>query len=304
MTPLLSEQKKLIEEILSSLESDKDVSPLYVLRKAVRLAEISNEPEFRLLFQYHIDGWSRSFPRRTSAQKWNVPQKPKWDALEVAMEDRTNADGMVQGLSILEIEEIRKNIQHDIDQGFYSEDTFSNQSQLLAIYNRINARVAAYTVTMQKRILESKNRENDMKGTNDKKKVFIGHGRSFLWRDLKDFLQDRLMLDWDEFNRESPSGLTVVQRLEDMLSKASFAFIVMTAEDEHSDGSFHARENVIHEAGLFQGKLGFKKAILLLEDGCSEFSNIEGLTQIRFPKGNILTKSEEIRRVLERESLL
>jgi predicted nucleotide-binding protein len=88
-----------------------------------------------------------------------------------------------------------------------------------------------------------------------------------------------------------------------MLSKANFAFIVMTAEDEHSDGSYHARENVVHEAGLFQGKLGFKKAILLLEDGCSEFSNIEGLVQIRFPKGNILAKSEEIRRVLERETI-
>ena len=57
----------------------------------------------------------------------------------------------------------------------------------------------------------------------------------------------------------------------------------MTAEDEHSDGTTHARENVVHEAGLFQGKLGFSKAIILLEEGCKEFSNIEGLGQIRFP---------------------
>ena len=27
----------------------------------------------------------------------------------------------------------------------------------------------------------------------------------------------------------------------------------MTAEDEHADGTKHARENVIHEVGLFQG---------------------------------------------------
>ena len=44
--------------------------------------------------------------------------------------------------------------------------------------------------------------------------------------------------------------------------------------------------------------------ILLLEDGCSEFTNIEGLGQIRFPTGNIKAKSEEIRQVLEREGLL
>ena len=33
--------------------------------------------------------------------------------------------------------------------------------------------------------------------------VFIGHGRSALWRELKDFLVERLGLGWDECNRES-----------------------------------------------------------------------------------------------------
>ena len=62
--------------------------------------------------------------------------------------------------------------------------------------------------------------------------------------------------------------------------------------------------NVVHEAGLFQERLGFTKAIVLLEEGCEEFSNIQGLGQIRFPKGNIAAAFEEIRRVLEREDLL
>jgi predicted nucleotide-binding protein len=136
------------------------------------------------------------------------------------------------------------------------------------------------------------------------RKVFIGHGGSSAWRDLKDFLQDRLNIAWDEFNRESSAGITTKERLEAMLNQTSFAFLVMTAEDQHPDGTVHARENVIHEAGLFQGKLGFHRAILLVEEGCAEFSNITGLTQIRFPKGNILAKSEDIRRVLEREGLL
>ena len=35
----------------------------------------------------------------------------------------------------------------------------------------------------------------------------------------------------------------------------------MTGEDEHIDQTKHARENVIHEIGLFQGKLGFRKAM-------------------------------------------
>jgi hypothetical protein len=38
-----------------------------------------------------------------------------------------------------------------------------------------------------------------------------------------------------------------------MLDQARFAFLVMTAEDEQADGNHHARMNVIHEVGLFQG---------------------------------------------------
>ena len=35
-----------------------------------------------------------------------------------------------------------------------------------------------------------------------------------------------------------------------MLKTAKFAFMVMTREDTHSDGSVHARENVVHEAAV------------------------------------------------------
>jgi hypothetical protein len=135
-------------------------------------------------------------------------------------------------------------------------------------------------------------------------KIFIGHGRSAVWRDLKDFIQDRLRLTPDEFNREPTAGLSNKERLEAMLDDATFAFLVMTAEDELADGKVVARANVIHEVGLFQGRLGFERAIILLEEGCEEFSNIVGLTQIRFPKGNIKAQFEEVRRVLERERIL
>jgi predicted nucleotide-binding protein len=134
--------------------------------------------------------------------------------------------------------------------------------------------------------------------------IFIGHGQSSLWRELKDFISDRLHLDWDEFNRIPVAGITNISRLSDMLSTASFALIVLTGEDERTDGAMQARMNVIHEAGLFQGRLGFNKAIILLEDGCEEFSNIQGLSQIRFPAGNISAVFEEIRATLERERLI
>lgn len=46
------------------------------------------------------------------------------------------------------------------------------------------------------------------------------------------------------------------------------------------------------------------KAIVLLEEGCEEFSNIEGVGQIRYPKGNVNAAFDEIRQVLRREGVL
>ena len=72
-----------------------------------------------------------------------------------------------------------------------------------------------------------------------------------------------------------------------MLQKSSFARLVLTGDDVMPDGSFHPRLTVVHELGLFQGKLEFSKAIVLLEEGLEEreFSNIAGIQQLRFSKG-------------------
>jgi hypothetical protein len=137
-------------------------------------------------------------------------------------------------------------------------------------------------------------------GTN----VFIGHGRSKEWKDLKDFISERMRLPWDEFNRIPVAGIPNAVRLSTMLDAAAIAFLVMTAEDEKADGKMQARMDVVHEAGLFQGRLGFSKAIVMLEEGCEEFSNIEGLGQIRFPKNNIRAAFHDVQLVLEREGLV
>lgn len=136
------------------------------------------------------------------------------------------------------------------------------------------------------------------------KRIFIGHGHSGAWRELKDFITDRLRLEFEEFNRVPVAGVSTKERLIAMLDNSSMAFLICTAEDDRADGTQHARENVVHECGLFQGRLGFTRAIVLLEDECTAFSNIDGLGQIRFPKGNIKASFEEVRQVLEREGLI
>jgi predicted nucleotide-binding protein len=140
------------------------------------------------------------------------------------------------------------------------------------------------------------------------RKVVICHGRSKEWYVLKDFLTNELKLDVDEFNSVPVAGLSTKERLLQLKTTAGFAFVVLTAEDrvEDADGEGHhrARENVVHEAGFFQSHLGFEKAIVLLEHGCKEFSNIAGIQQIRFPKDDIRPAFDEIRRVLVREHVL
>jgi predicted nucleotide-binding protein len=125
-----------------------------------------------------------------------------------------------------------------------------------------------------------------------------------VWRELAAFLDKRLALKVDEFNSVPVAGKSTQERLDELLDSAGFAFVIMTAEDEQPDGKMHARLNVVHEIGLFQGRLGFKRAIVLLEEGCEEFSNVIGLGQIRFPKGNIKAAFDEVRGVLEREQML
>jgi predicted nucleotide-binding protein len=133
--------------------------------------------------------------------------------------------------------------------------------------------------------------------------VFIGHGRSKEWKDLKDFISERMQLPWEEFSRETAAGIPTVTRLAKMLDTAAIAFLVLTAEDERADGRMQARMNVIHEAGLFQGRLGFERAIIMLEEGCDDFSNIHGLGHISFGRGNIQSAFYEVQRVLEREEI-
>ena len=138
---------------------------------------------------------------------------------------------------------------------------------------------------------------------NANKKIFIGHGGSHVWRELKDFIEDTLGLDCVEFNSVSPAGKSTVDRLKEMLAESCMAFLIMTGEDEQPDGKLRARSNVIHEVGLFQGKLGFERAVILLEEGCEGFSNIHGVTHIPFPKGSIEVTYGSILKVLKRESI-
>ncbi len=135
-------------------------------------------------------------------------------------------------------------------------------------------------------------------------RVFIGHGRNKLWARVQLYLKDELGLDAFTFESESRTSQTITQILEEILSSSSYAILILTAEDEMLDGKIRARQNVIHEAGLFQGRLGFEKVVILKEDQAETLSNLAGLQYIPFTGENIEQAFYELQRKLKKSGLI
>jgi predicted nucleotide-binding protein len=131
--------------------------------------------------------------------------------------------------------------------------------------------------------------------------VFIGHGRNNQWKELKDHLHEQHGHDVIAYEIGARAGHEIRDILQEMMDKSTIAFLVMTGEDETAEGELRARQNVIHETGLFQGKLGFSRGIVLLEEGVAEFSNIGGIDQIRFSKNNIKETFGDVLATIKRE---
>ncbi|MCF3475937.1 hypothetical protein GUK69_08075 [Stenotrophomonas maltophilia] len=131
--------------------------------------------------------------------------------------------------------------------------------------------------------------------------VFVGHGRSPAWKDLRDHLRDQHDYRVECYESGARAGHSIRDILESMAAKSSFAVLVMTGEDMQESGTLRARQNVIHEAGLFQGRLGFSRAIILLEEGVEQFSNVQGVQYIPFAKDRIREAYGDVLATLRRE---
>ncbi|CAH0138291.1 TIR domain-containing protein [Microbacterium foliorum] len=134
-----------------------------------------------------------------------------------------------------------------------------------------------------------------------KPRIFVGHGgKSSAWRDLTDHLRDQQGLDVVAYETGSRAGHSIRDILEDMLEESSFAVLVFTPEDAHQDGTQRARQNVVHEAGLFQGRLGFARAIVVRQGDTELLSNLAGIQYIPFAS-NIRETYGEVLAAIRRE---
>jgi len=120
-----------------------------------------------------------------------------------------------------------------------------------------------------------------------REKIFIGHGRSKIYQELVLHLQGEWVAEVVFFESEDRTAQQITQVLETMLRGATVALIIMTGEDQQVGGAVRARQNVIHEAGLFHARLGFDRVALLKPSGVEKFTNMDGLIYVPLDEQNI-----------------
>lgn len=128
--------------------------------------------------------------------------------------------------------------------------------------------------------------------------VFVGHGNDDQWRDLRDDLRYHHGFEVEAFEAAPRSGNTIKDVLEGMAAASSVAVLVLTKSNEMADGTWQGRQNVIHEIGYFQGRLGWNRAIIVVENGVVLPSNFDGTQQVRFPPGVIKAASGDVVAIL------
>ena len=131
-------------------------------------------------------------------------------------------------------------------------------------------------------------------------KIWLIHGgASSFWERVGNFLVRDLHLQYVEFNDPNASRVDIQRRIEQMASSAQIGVAVMTAEDRTNDGKLRARQNVIHEIGIAQGRFGFDGVVILRQQGIEDFSNMGGLVYVSFDESAPVPAFADLKNHLE-----
>ena len=129
--------------------------------------------------------------------------------------------------------------------------------------------------------------DSNHSGPAEKDSVFISHGRSDDWMKIQLFLEKEAEFRTIELQQLASCGRSIMDKLQDAAARCSFAVIVMTGDDGSLAGPARVRENVMHEIGFFQGRLGLDRVVLVYEEGVSMPSNLGGIVYLPFVRGQI-----------------
>lgn len=132
--------------------------------------------------------------------------------------------------------------------------------------------------------------------------VFIIHGHDEVnTLRLRVLLQDHFGLSPVLMMSKPGMSRALLEKFEHSASACTLAFAIITPDDEiinHGQPYYQARPNVIFEAGWFVGRLGIPRVCLLLKDGATVQTDIDGISRIHF-RENVEEKVLEIQRELD-----
>ena len=124
-------------------------------------------------------------------------------------------------------------------------------------------------------------------GTGQRMGIFISHGGNSEWFAVQRFLEDRFDAPVHSFESAPWGGRQIAEAISSYLDRCGLSVCVLTAEDFTRDGRKFARQNVIHEVGLFQGQHGLDSVVLLVEEGCDFVPQASVPYTIYFPHNKI-----------------
>lgn len=122
--------------------------------------------------------------------------------------------------------------------------------------------------------------------------IFVVHGHAEDRREsVARFLQEAVDVPVVILHEQADQARTLIEKLEDVAAEASFAVVLLTADDvggrKPEEGNApelgsRARQNVILEAGYFMSALGRSAVVLLYEEGVELPSDMGGMLYTPF----------------------
>lgn len=129
---------------------------------------------------------------------------------------------------------------------------------------------------------------NGIKTSPDEKSIFIVHGHDETAKVfVHHFLNQLTGEDAVILHEQGNSGQSLIEKLEKAAAKASFAVIILTADDlgkakDDKDLESRGRQNVVFEMGYFMALLGRDKVAILQGNDVTEPGDVRGMLYIPF----------------------
>jgi nucleoside phosphorylase len=142
-------KNKLLEEIHIQLE-ERDVPLSTIVLKAARLARITGDKEYQMLFELHLDG-APSEREGTRVRQWHDPNvQPKWYPTDLFYQDRSVSADTSQGLPLRQLEDLLVRTRETLSRATAAGDInaratlIKTEFEVNAIMGRIRNRIAAF----------------------------------------------------------------------------------------------------------------------------------------------------------------